>query len=104
MSTPCAVPRDYSTETLTNPVRALPPSHPKNFASDYNISQIAKYAFPAAASPVEEFKAETLREAKLVEPKTQEEHEVVIRRNDNSCLGVTAESFAQLKPEFSKEV
>jgi acetyl-CoA acyltransferase 1 len=82
----------------------------ENVASDYGISRASQDTFAAqsfqkaaAAQKAGKFKDEILPiKVKVVDPKTQQEKEVVVDADDGIREGVTAESLAKLKPVFSK--
>ncbi|KAK0185012.1 Thiolase, N-terminal domain-containing protein [Armillaria mellea] len=82
----------------------------ENVASDYGITRETQDAFAAesfrraaAASKAGKFKAEIVPlKVKIVDPKTEKEHEIVVEADDGIRDGVTAESLAKLKPAFAK--
>jgi acetyl-CoA acyltransferase 1 len=82
----------------------------ENVASDYGISRetqdkfaAASFQKAAAAQKAGRFKDEILPiKVKVVDPKTEKEHEIVVDSDDGIRDGVTAESLAKLKPAFSK--
>ncbi|KAG8723314.1 3-ketoacyl-CoA thiolase with broad chain length specificity [Ceratobasidium sp. 395] len=82
----------------------------ENVAAQFKISRETQDAFAAhsfkkaaAAQKAGNFKSEIVPvKTKLVDPKTGEEKEIVVDRDDGVREGVTAESLAKLKPAFSK--
>ncbi|KAK0238315.1 Thiolase, N-terminal domain-containing protein [Armillaria nabsnona] len=82
----------------------------ENVASDFGITRETQDAFAAesfrraaAASKAGKFKAEIVPiKVKIVDPKTEKEHEIVVEADDGIREGVTAESLAKLKPAFAK--
>ncbi|KAG7443388.1 thiolase [Guyanagaster necrorhizus] len=82
----------------------------ENVASDFGITRQAQDAFSAesfrraaAASKAGKFRAEIVPiKVKIVDPKTEQEHEIVVEDDDGIRDGVTAESLAKLKPAFAK--
>ncbi|KAK0203214.1 Thiolase, N-terminal domain-containing protein [Desarmillaria ectypa] len=82
----------------------------ENVASDFGITREVQDAFAAesfrraaAASKAGKFKAEIVPiKVKIVDPKTEKEHEIVVDADDGIRDGVTAESLAKLKPAFTK--
>ncbi len=82
----------------------------ENVASDFGITRETQDAFAAesfrraaAASKAGKFKAEIVPiKVKIVDPKTEKEHEIVVEADDGIRDGVTAESLAKLKPAFAK--
>ncbi|KAH8822632.1 Thiolase, N-terminal domain-containing protein [Flagelloscypha sp. PMI_526] len=111
---PSAQPDGYSEQVLTNQEAedCLIPMGitSENVAADYNISREDQDAFAArsfqkAAKAQKEgkFKAEILPiKAKVTDPKTEKEFEVIVDADDGVRDGVTKESLAKLKPAFSK--
>jgi len=105
---------DNSPDVLSNPLseQCLIPMGltSENVASDYSISRADQDAFAAAsfqkaaaALKAGKFKPEILPVlAKLVDPKTEQEKEVLVDSDDGIRDGVTAESLSKLKPAFSK--
>ncbi|KAL1942991.1 hypothetical protein VTO73DRAFT_4662 [Trametes versicolor] len=83
----------------------------ENVASDYGISRAVQDAFAAksfqkaaAAQKAGKFKDEIVPlKVKWVDPKTEEEKEVVVANDDGVRDGVTAESLGKLKPAFKKD-
>ncbi|KAK0431967.1 Thiolase, N-terminal domain-containing protein [Armillaria borealis] len=82
----------------------------ENVAADFGITRETQDAFAAesfrraaAASKAGKFKAEIVPiKVKIVDPKTEKEHEIVVEADDGIRDGVTAESLAKLKPAFVK--
>ena len=105
---------DNSPEVLSNPLaeECLIPMGftSENVASDYSISRADQDAFAAAsfqkaaaALKAGKFKPEILPVlAKVVDPKTEQEKEVLVDFDDGIRAGVTTESLSKLKPAFSK--
>ena len=83
----------------------------ENVAASYNISRATQDAFAArsfqkaaAAQKAGKFKDEILPiRAKWVDPKTEEEKEVLVDSDDGIREGVTPESLGKLKPAFKKD-
>lgn len=83
----------------------------ENVASDYGISRAVQDAFAAksfqkaaAAQKAGKFKDEIVPlKVKWVDPKTEEEKEIVVANDDGVRDGVTAESLGKLKPAFKKD-
>ncbi|KAF9554353.1 acetyl-CoA acetyl transferase [Agrocybe pediades] len=83
----------------------------ENVAKDYGITRKVQDEFAAksfqkaaAANKAGKFKDEIVPiKAKIVDPKTEEEKEVVVDQDDGIRDGVTAESLAKLKPAFAKD-
>ena len=83
----------------------------ENVAKEWNISRATQDAFAArsfakaaAANKAGKFKAEIVPiKAKVVDPKTEKEVEIVVDQDDGIRDGVTAESLAKLKPAFAKD-
>ncbi|KAI0825412.1 thiolase [Irpex lacteus] len=81
----------------------------ENVAAAYNITRETQDAFAAnsfqkaaAAQKAGKFKDEIVPiTVKIVDPKTEKEHEVVVDADDGIRDGVTAQSLAKLKPAFS---
>ncbi|GAA5991576.1 hypothetical protein JCM10908_005771 [Rhodotorula pacifica] len=82
----------------------------ENVAAKYNVSREKQDAF-AAESQQRAFRAQTSGKfkdeitpvrTKWVDPKTEEEKDVVIDQDDGIRDGVTKESLSKLKPAFSK--
>lgn len=83
----------------------------ENVAEQYNISRLDQDAFAAASFQ----KAATAQKAgkfvneiiplqvKIVDPKTEQEHTIIVDKDDGIRDGVTAESLAKLKPAFKKD-
>jgi acetyl-CoA acyltransferase 1 len=82
----------------------------ENVANDFGISREVQDKFAAqsfqkaaAAQKAGKFQNEILPiKVKIIDPKTQKEHEIVVDADDGIRDGVTAESLAKLKPAFSK--
>jgi acetyl-CoA acyltransferase 1 len=82
----------------------------ENVASDFGISRQKQDEFSAksfqkaaAAQKAGKFQAEIIPlNAKIVDPKTQQEKVIVVDADDGIRDGVTAESLGKLKPAFSK--
>ncbi|PPQ76193.1 hypothetical protein CVT24_002796 [Panaeolus cyanescens] len=83
----------------------------ENVAKEWGISRAVQDAFAAksfqkaaAANKAGKFKAEIVPiKTKIVDPKTEKEHEIVVDQDDGIRDGVTAESLAKLKPAFAKD-
>ncbi|KAF9049181.1 acetyl-CoA acetyl transferase [Panaeolus papilionaceus] len=83
----------------------------ENVAKEYGITRAVQDAFAAksfqkaaAANKAGKFKAEIVPiKTKIVDPKTEKEHEIVVDQDDGIRDGVTAESLAKLKPAFAKD-
>lgn len=83
----------------------------ENVASDYGISRDAQDAFAAvsfqrAAKAQKEgkFAREIVPiKVKIIDPKTEEEKEIVVKHDDGVRDGVTKESLGKLKPAFKKD-
>ncbi|OCH91397.1 acetyl-CoA acetyl transferase [Obba rivulosa] len=83
----------------------------ENVAKEFGVTRAEQDAFAArsfqkAAQAQKEgkFQAEIVPlKVKLVDPKTEEETEIIVDRDDGVREGVTAESLAKLKPAFSKD-
>jgi len=83
----------------------------ENVAAQYNISRQDQDKFAAgsfqraaAAQKAGKFKDEILPiKVTWIDPKTEEEKEIIVEADDGIRAGVTAESLAKLKPAFSKE-
>ncbi|GLB34443.1 putative thiolase family protein [Lyophyllum shimeji] len=111
---PQSIPAEYSPEVLTNPLaeECLLPMGltSENVASDFNVSRADQDAFSAAsfqkaaaAAKAGKFKPEILPvKAKVTDPKTEKEVEILVDHDDGVRDGVTKESLAKLKPAFSK--
>jgi acetyl-CoA acyltransferase 1 len=82
----------------------------ENVAAQYNITRETQDAFAAhsfakaaAAQKAGNFKSEIVPvKTKWVDPKTEEEKQIVVEHDDGIRAGVTKESLAKLKPAFSK--
>lgn len=83
----------------------------ENVAKHYNISRRTQDEF-AAASFVKAAKAQKAGKfvseivpvtTKVVDPKTEEEKEIVVDADDGIRDGVTADSLGKLKPAFKKD-
>ncbi|RPD58815.1 thiolase [Lentinus tigrinus ALCF2SS1-7] len=83
----------------------------ENVAKDFNISRQVQDEFAAksfqkaaAAQKAGKFKDEIVPlKVKIVDPKTEQESEIIVDRDDGVRDGVTAESLAKLKPAFAKD-
>ncbi|KAF9529601.1 acetyl-CoA acetyl transferase [Crepidotus variabilis] len=83
----------------------------ENVAKDYNISRKVQDEFAAksfqkaaAANKAGKFKDEIVPiKVKIIDPKTEKEHEIVVDQDDGIRDGVTAESLSKLKPAFAKD-
>ncbi|KAF9042523.1 Thiolase, N-terminal domain-containing protein [Panaeolus papilionaceus] len=83
----------------------------ENVAKEYGITRAVQDAFAAksfqkaaAANKAGKFKAEIVPiKTKIIDPKTEKEHEIVVDQDDGIRDGVTAESLAKLKPAFAKD-
>ncbi|KAH9889021.1 acetyl-CoA acetyl transferase [Cubamyces lactineus] len=83
----------------------------ENVAADFGISREAQDAFAAksfqkaaAAQKAGKFKDEIVPlKVKWVDPKTEQEKEIVVDHDDGVRDGVTPESLAKLKPVFKKD-
>lgn len=83
----------------------------ENVAKEFNITRDVQDAFSAesfrkaaAAQKAGKFLSEIIPiTVKQVDPKTEEEREVVVDADDGIRDGVTAASLAKLKPAFSKD-
>ncbi|KIM38401.1 hypothetical protein M413DRAFT_20051 [Hebeloma cylindrosporum] len=83
----------------------------ENVAKDYGITRKTQDEFAAksfqkaaAANKAGKFKAEIVPIlAKVIDPKTDKVHEIVVDQDDGIRDGVTAESLGKLKPAFSKD-
>jgi acetyl-CoA acyltransferase 1 len=82
----------------------------ENVTSDFGISRQKQDEFSAksfqkaaAAQKAGKFRAEIVPlNAKIVDPKTQQEKVIVVDADNGIRDGVTAESLGKLKPAFSK--
>ncbi|GAA6041197.1 hypothetical protein JCM8097_008338 [Rhodosporidiobolus ruineniae] len=82
----------------------------ENVAATYKVSRDAQDAFAAesfqraaAAQKAGKFKDEIVPvKVKVTDPKTDEEHDIVVDQDDGIRPGVTKESLGKLKPVFSK--
>lgn len=82
----------------------------ENVAAHYKINREAQDAFAAnsfvkaaAAQKAGKFRSEIVPvKTKWIDPKTNEEKEIVVENDDGVRDGVTAESLSKLKPAFSK--
>jgi acetyl-CoA acyltransferase 1 len=82
----------------------------ENVAQDFGISREVQDKFAAqsfqkaaAAQKAGKFRDEILPiKVKIVDPKTEKEHQIVVDADDGVRDGVTAESLAKLKPAFTK--
>ena len=83
----------------------------ENVAKEYNISRQVQDEFAAksfqkaaAAQKAGKFKDEIVPlKVKIVDPKTEQESEIIVDHDDGVRDGVTAESLAKLKPAFAKD-
>jgi acetyl-CoA acyltransferase 1 len=83
----------------------------ENVAASYNTAPATPAAFAArpfqkaaATQKAGKFKAEIVPiRAKWVDPKTEEEKEVLVDSDDGIRDGVTPESLSKLKPAFKKD-
>ncbi|KAI0083152.1 thiolase [Irpex rosettiformis] len=81
----------------------------ENVAAEYNITRAVQDDFAAksfqkaaAAQKAGKFKDEIVPiTVKIVDPKTEKEHEIVVDADDGIRDGVTAQSLGKLKPAFS---
>lgn len=108
-----AQPSGYSEVVLTNAEAEdclLPMGiTSENVAADYSISRQVQDEFAAksfqkaaAAQAAGKFKDEIIPvRVKWIDPKTEEEKEILVEHDDGVRSGVTAESLAKLKPAFS---
>ncbi|EAU89891.1 acetyl-CoA acetyl transferase [Coprinopsis cinerea okayama7 len=106
---------EYSNEVLSNPDAEdclLPMGiTSENVAADYGITravqdEFAAISFQRAAKAQKEgkFKEEIVPiTAKWVDPKTEQEREIVVDHDDGVRDGVTKESLSKLKPAFKKD-
>lgn len=111
---PIAQPPSISEEVMSNQEAAdslLPMGiTSENVAAQYKISREEQDAFAAEsfqraakAQKAGKFKAEIIPvKTKIIDPKTEQEHEIVVDADDGIREGVTKESLAKLKPAFSK--
>ncbi|CEQ43212.1 SPOSA6832_05119, partial [Sporobolomyces salmonicolor] len=82
----------------------------ENVAAKYNVSRDAQDAFAAAsfqkaaaAQKAGKFDAEIVPvKTKVTDPKSGEEHDITVSKDDGVREGVTKESLGKLKPVFSK--
>jgi len=82
----------------------------ENVASDFGISRQKQDEFSAksfqkaaAAQKAGKFRAEIVPlNAKIIDPKTQQEKVIVVDADDGIWDSMTAESLGKLKPAFSK--
>lgn len=83
----------------------------ENVAADYKITRAVQdefaalsYAKAAKAQKAGKFKSEIVPvTVKFVDPKTQEEKEIVVDSDEGIREGVTAESLSKIKPAFKKD-
>ena len=83
----------------------------ENVAKEFNISRQVQDEFAAksfqkaaAAQKAGKFKDEIVPlKVKIVDPKTEQESEIIVDHDDGVRDGVTAESLAKLKPAFAKD-
>ena len=81
----------------------------ENIAAEYNITRAVQDDFAAksfqkaaAAQKAGKFKDEIVPiRVKIIDPKTEKEHEIVVDADDGIRDGVTAQSLAKLKPAFA---
>ena len=81
----------------------------ENVAAEYNITRAVQDDFAAksfqkaaAAQKAGKFKDEIVPiRVKIIDPKTEKEHEIVVDADDGIRDGVTAQSLAKLKPAFA---
>lgn len=82
----------------------------ENVAAEFGITREIQDKFAAesfqraaAAQKAGKFKDEILPvKVKIINPKTEEESEIVVDSDDGIRAGVTVESLSKLKPVFSK--
>ncbi|KAI0644302.1 acetyl-CoA acetyl transferase [Trametes meyenii] len=110
-----AMPDGFSDSVLSNQESAdclLPMGiTSENVATDFGIARTVQDAFAAksfqkaaAAQKAGKFKDEIVPlKVRWVDPKTEEEKEIVVDSDDGVRDGVTAESLAKLKPAFKKD-
>ncbi len=106
---------EFSEEVLSNKVAEdclLPMGiTSENVAKDFHISRKVQDEFAAksfqkaaAANKAGKFKAEIVPiKAKVVDPKTNKEVEIIVDQDDGVREGVTAEGLAKLKPAFAND-
>ncbi|KAL1745557.1 Thiolase, N-terminal domain-containing protein [Schizophyllum fasciatum] len=111
---PSAQPDGYSDAVLSNKEAedCLIPMGitSENVAADFGISRAEQDAFAAqsfqkaaAAQKAGKFRDEILPvKVTVIDPKTEQAHQVVVAADDGIREGVTAESLGKLKPAFSK--
>jgi acetyl-CoA acyltransferase 1 len=83
----------------------------ENVAKDYGITRAAQDKFAAesfkraaAAQKAGKFKDEIVPiKVKIIDPKTEQEKEIVVAADDGIREGVTVESLSKLKPVFAKD-
>lgn len=83
----------------------------ENVAADYKITRAVQdefaalsYAKAAKAQKAGKFRSEIVPvTVKYVDPKTQEEKEIVVDSDEGIREGVTAESLSKIKPAFKKD-
>jgi len=83
----------------------------ENVAKEWGVSRQVQDAFAArsfqkaaAANKAGKFKDEIVPiKAKVFDPKTEKEYEIVVDQDDGIRDGVTAESLGKLKPAFAKD-
>jgi len=83
----------------------------ENVAKEWGVTRQVQDAFAArsfqkaaAANKAGKFKDEIVPiKAKVYDPKTEKEFEIVVDQDDGIRDGVTAESLAKLKPAFAKD-
>ncbi|KAI0046170.1 acetyl-CoA acetyl transferase [Auriscalpium vulgare] len=110
-----AVPDGYSEAVLSNQEAqdCLIPMGitSENVAADYGITRAVQDAFSAksfqkaaAAQKAGKFKDEIVPlKVKWIDPKTEQERDIVVDSDDGVRDGVTAESLSKLKPAFKKD-
>ncbi|KAK9238677.1 Thiolase, N-terminal domain-containing protein [Lipomyces kononenkoae] len=82
----------------------------ENVAQKYGLTRkeqddfaAASYQKAEAAQKAGRFKSEIIPlKVKIIDPKTEEEKEIVVDQDDGIRYGVTAESLSKIKPAFSK--
>ncbi|KAK9322950.1 Thiolase, N-terminal domain-containing protein [Lipomyces orientalis] len=82
----------------------------ENVATKYGLNRkeqdefaAASYQKAEAAQKAGRFKSEIIPlKVKIIDPKTEEEREILVDKDDGIRYGVTAESLSKIKPAFSK--
>jgi acetyl-CoA acyltransferase 1 len=109
------LPEKISDTVLSNPEAAdcLTPMGitSENVAKQYGISRDVQDTFAAnsfakasSAQKAGKFKSEIVAvKVKSIDPKTEEEKEIIVDSDDGIREGVTKESLSKLKPAFSKD-